>query len=750
MSVDDNVGTNTLTTQDDLGKSPEAIAKRWKLELKLADKRESGWRKKASEIYKIYTPETPANNSFNVLWTNTETLRQSVYNSLPQPQAKRRYSDEDELGKNVANVLSRALEFAQDTYDFDGVLKGDVLSMLLPGRAVSRVRYVPDIREIGGEDSKQDDDSQESESYEEIEWEQVICERVQWDDFRILCAAKVWDDVTAIGFRHHFTRDDLVDKFGEDVGNKIPLNSPEDDDIKKTKDIGDLFKTAEVWEIWDKEEKEVLFICKEYSEPCKVQDDPLSLSGFFPIPRPLYAIENDQSLVPAALYTQYEQQAKELNKVSIRINKLIDICKVRGIYDSTLSELSELMKAGEGDLTPAQNVTAILANGGDLNKSIWMMPINMIAQVLKELHTQREGAKQVIYEITGISDIMRSASDPNETFGAQKIKTQWGTQRLQRMQMEVQRYIRDLIRLKAEIIAEKFQVETLEKMTLVQLPHDAQLEQQKQQLIAQHQQAMQQAQMQGQPPPPFNLPPKPISWEDVKKAMAGDATRTYRIDIETDSTLSASQDSDMQGMQQLLQGLTAFISGVGPAVQAGAVPVEAVKEICMAIVRRAKMGSAVEDALEKMQAPTPPPDPNAGKAQAEQAAQQSQQQHEAALEQMKSQAAMQAEQLKAQANQASEQARMQADNQVEQVRAQASIEIERAKQAAQFQVDEAKRQHELTITQMGHNHAQTIEQYKIDMEYKKAIEVAQIAAGATLQAAQISAANQALSDNQGE
>lgn len=735
-----------LEKTSDLGKSPAAIVRRWKLELKLADKRESAWRKRAGDIYRLYTPETPANNSFNILWTNTETLRQSVYNSLPQPDARRRYQDEDPLGKAVGEVITRALEFAQDTYDFDAVLKGDVLGMLLAGRSISRVRYVPDIQQIGGEDSPTDDDAQETEAYEEIAWEQVICERVQWDDFRILCAAKTWEEVSAIGFRHRFTRDDCVEKFGEEIGKSIPLDSVDDEDVKKSKDDSDLFKTAEVWEIWDKDEKEVLFICPTYAKPCKTQDDPLSLSGFFPIPRPLYAIENNVTLVPTCLYTQYEQQAKELNKISTRINKLVDALKVRGVYDSTLTELSELMKLGDNELVAAQNVTALLDRGG-LDKAIWMMPIDTAAMVLKILQEQREAAKQVIYEITGISDIMRSASDPNETFGAQKLKTQWGTQRLQRMQLEVQRYIRDIIRLKAEIIAEKFQPETLAAMTLVQLPHQAELDQQKAQIMAQYQQAVQQAQMQGQqPPPPPQLPPMPISWEAVIKAMRGDATRTYRIDIETDSTLSATQDSDMAGLKDLLSGITGFIQGIGPAVQAGAIPIEAVKAIIGVVTRRAKMGSAVEDALEKMQAPKPPVDPNAGKAQAEQAAQQAQMQHEAQLEQMKAQLADQQHQREIAANQ-----------QAEQANAQRTMELEQHKQAAQAQQiqhqNELEAQRELQRQQLEaaaeerkqamslQASAQQIEfeKWKVEFTESTKILVAQIGSKAAMDTAQLSA-----------
>jgi len=661
------------------------------------------------DIYKLYTPETPAVNSFNILWTNTETLRQSVYNSLPQPDVRRRYQDEDPLGKAVSEVMTRALEFAQDTYDFDKVLQDDVLAMLLAGRAHSRVRYVPDIR------SDEANKDAEGKPYEEIAWEQVICERVQYDDFRILGAAKCWEDVPAIGFRHKMTRDDCVEKFGDEIGGQITLDAADDEEVKSSGDVADLFKTAEIWEIWDKDSKRIIWVCKSYPQPCKEQDAPLSLSGFFPMPRPLYAIQNDQSLVPACLYTQYEQQAKELNRISIRINKLIDALRVRGIYDSTLAEMSSLMKSGDNELIPAQQVTALLERGG-LEKAIWMMPIDTAAAVLKELYLQRDATKQVIYEITGISDIMRSASDPNETFGAQKIKTQWGTQRLQRLQLETQRYIRDLIRLKAEVIAEKFQPETLEAMTLVQLPHQAQVDAQKAQAMAQYQQAAQQAYATQQPPPPMPQLPDPVTWEKVVEAMRDDATRTYRIDIETDSTLSATQDSDMQSLKEVLTAMAQLVEGFGPAVQAGAMPIEAVKAMMGVVVRRAKMGTAVEDALEKMQMPKPGADPEQAKAASAEKQQQAQMQHEAQMQQMKDQSAMQQAQFTAQMDDQKHQRELAAQAQADQFAAQQAMQVEQHKQA--MQDAQIQRQNEMEAQRAQHQaeleHAREVERMQME------------------------------------
>lgn len=694
---------NSIEKESDLGRSPQSEARRWKLELKLAGKRESDWRRKVKTIYDIYCPKNPEKNSFNILWSNTETLRQAVYNSLPQPEVRRRYQDEDELGKNVSNILTRALEFCQDSYDFDNVLKNDVLSMLLSGRGVSRVRYIPSIKSFG---DKENDDE-----YEEIEWEQIKVENVHWEDFRILCNAKSWDEVSAIGFKHTLTRQDCIDKFGEDIGNRIPMDSADDEDIKNSIDCEDLFQTTDIWEIWDKETKKVIFISTNYELPCKIQDDPLQLLDFFPIARPLYAIENNSTLVPYTLFSQYEQQAKELNRISMRINKLIDALRVRGVYDATLGELSELMKSADNELIPAQNITALLDRGG-VDKAIWMMPIDVAAMVLKELYSQRDSTKQIIYEITGIGDIMRSASDPTETFGAQKLKTQWGTQRLQKLQREVQRYIRDIIRLKAELICEKFQPQTIEQMTLVQLPHQADIDRQNQMLIMQYQQQMMIASQSGnQPPQPPQMPPNQLTWEDVIKAMRSDVMRTYHVDIETDSTLSASQDTDMEGLRNVLQGCVQIMQGFGPAIQQGAMSVDVLKELMLVVVRRAKMGSAVEDVINKIQQPPPPPpqpDENAGKVQAmiqiEQAKMQLAQQdrmQQLEFDKQKAQidAQVQAHEQEVQAAQIAHQNQLEAQR--AQIDADNQAKLEQMRIIADNQINEMKSQLDLLIAKMN-------------------------------------------------
>lgn len=692
--------TGTLERPEDAGKGEAGIVKRWLLELKLADKRESDWRKKGEKVLKRYRQKEVKKHSFNILWSNTETLRPAIYNSLPKPDVRRRFKDEDKIGKIVSEVLSRSIEYGMDTTDFDTQVKNCVIDMLLPGRGVARVRYVPSLVPTG--ETTESDDALEGE-VEELAWEQAPIEHVNWEDFR-MGEGEEWSCVPWVAFQHSLTRDELVEKFG-DIGEEVPMEKVADEDVEneKDEDVKNLFKTATVWEIWCKESSKVYFIAPSYkSAPLKTLDDPLRLTGFFPIPKPLYAAEDSSSLVPIPLFEYYKEQADELDTVTRRINILVKGLKMRGIYDATLSELSELMRGEDNDLIPASNVTALLERGG-LEKAIWFMPIEQAAKVLQILQLQREATKQVIYEITGISDIIRGSTNANETATAQQIKSQWGNARLKRMQTDVAVFIRDLIRLQAEIIGEQFQPETFATMTGLKLPMQAE----KDQAIQQWQVQAQQAQMQGQPPPP--QPDMPPSWEEVIQVLRDDKMRTFKVDIETDSTVASSMESDMSGLKDVLTALSQVMQSFGPAVQMGAMPVDALKEIMLAITRRAKMGNAVEDAFDKIKQPPPP--------------QQEQQQPDNS---------MQVEQVKQQAEGQRHQATLQSDQLKLQAEQQLALQLEAIKQEAEDRREAMRLQKD-----------QETKLLLANISKQQAIEVAEINQQTTLQASQISAANKA-------
>lgn len=701
-------------TPADFGKGPQGEVRRWLMELRLADKREKDWRELGKKIWDRYRGKGRKRNSFNILWSNTETLAPAVFNSPPQPNVRRRFKDADPVGKVVSEVLERCLSFQTDTEQFMTAVGQDVLDMLLPGRGVSRIRYVPSLVQVGGPSESTErpaDEAMEGDT-EELAWEQTVTEHVQWDDFRH-GAGKTWNEVGWEGFRHRMTKQDLVNLCGEEIASCITLDEPADDDLKKDDELCEVFQTAEVWEIWDKDARKVRFVCASYRDNfLKVVEDPLGLAGFFPNPKPLYAIQDSACLDPIPLYEQYKEQAQELDRISNRINKIIDAMKVRGLYDSTLAELSDLLRGDDNDLVPVQNA-AMWAEKGGLEKAIWMMPIKDAAAALAVLYQQREATKQVIYEITGIADVMRGSTDPNETLGAQQLKAQWGGQRVQALQREVQRYARDIIRLMAEIAGEKFQPETLLKMSGLEIPTQVQVQQQAMQMA-------QQAQMSGQPP---QMPQKPpITLEQVMQVLRDDATRMFKVDVETDSMIAATMQQDMQAMEQVLGGITQLVTGLGPAVQSGAMPVEAVKEMILAVSRRAKLGSMVEDALEKIQAPKPQMDPNQVKAEAEKA---------------KLQAKQQIDQQALEHKQQLDQATLMHDQQMEQQRAQADMAIENNRLQGELAMAQQEAEHNRQLETFRAQNESLMQQRQADMDAKLEVLLAHIKKDTAVEVAHI-------------
>jgi hypothetical protein len=652
----------TIESKDEV-KGDSSFVRMWMDAISIAGKEEEAWRKDAEDTVKIYragsksksdNPGGTGDRAFNILFANIDTIVPSIYNSSPVPDVRRRYSDEDKVGKQVSDLIERSISYSIDSYDFDDVMKALAHDMELPGRAVSRVRYSPYFDEQGN-----------------VVHEEANCEHVQWKDFRH-GPGKTWVDVPWIAFRLQLTRDELK-KLNPKAAGSVDLDSTIDGYKDDGETPADIFKRATVWEIWDKDNREVIFIAESYKNAPLVRDpDPLKLTGFFPSPRPIYSIRTSDSLIPVVPYSTYKDQAEELEKVSKRIMALVDALKAKGVYDGRMTELPRLADADDNELIAVESAANYL-DGAGLEKAIAWWPIATIASVLKELYAQRDQIKQTIYEITGLSDILRGQTDPNETLGAQQLKAQTGSMRVQSKQAEIQRFARDLFRLKAEIISTKFSWDTITTMTGINFPAKAQQDQAKAQIQAMQQQAQQQAQqmaMQAQqtgqqaPPPQPPQIPQEIqdmlampSREEVEKLLRNDTMRGYRIDVESDSTIRADMTRNQNNMNQFLQGTAEYAKAMGPIVQLDPQLMPTVIEVYSAFARTYKLGKQAEDALDKLSdkgktmAENPPPQKPDPKAQAEAA--------RAEAEIAKAKLGMQAAQEKHQADMEKMQAEMQ-------------------------------------------------------------------------------------------
>jgi hypothetical protein len=580
----------TRESPDD-AKDDKELVRLWLDAIAIADKEEKNWRECADDTVKLYRQHderrsdgesiSDKGGKFNILHANVETMLPALYNSTPIPDVRRRYGDPDAIAKEVCDLQERCLSYSVDVYDFDELMRMSAKDMELTGRGVDRVRYLP---YLSGEGDAQ-----------ELAYEEVRCEHVQWKNFR-RGPAHVWDDVPWVAFKLFLTRDELV-KLSPKHGKAVNLDACIEgaDDRKDGNNVPEVFKRAIVWEIWDKNTREVLFIAESFKErPIRVEKDPLSLMEFFPVPRPLYAVTTSDSLIPIVPYEIYKDQAKELERVSQRIMALTEALKARGVYDGRASEISRLADADDCEMLAIEQV-ALFTDGVDLSKKIAYWPIEVIAVVLEKLYLARDQIKQTIYEITGIADILRGNTDPNETLGAQELKAQWGSLRIQNKQAEIARYARDLFELKAEIICRKFDWNTITLMSGLKYP--TQEEKQRAQAMAQQAQAAQQP----LPPELEQILSKP-SAEEVEQLLRDDATRGFRIDIESDSTIRADLTRMQQNMNLFLQGTAQYGAAMGPIVMAPQFQslAPAVLEIFSAFARTFKLGKQAEDALDSV------------------------------------------------------------------------------------------------------------------------------------------------------
>lgn len=566
------------------------FVRQWLDAIQISEEEEKPWRETAERACVTYRSGVPAVattdtnlNTFNLFHANVETLVPALYNSTPIPDVRRRFNDPDPVAKEVSELFERSISYQIDAYDFDHTMLASIRDMAITSRGLSRIRYEPDFDSEGL-----------------VEYEQATCDYVSWKSFR-RGPGKTWRDVPWIAFELYLSYSE-VEKLLEDEPKRAeilngmrfsysaePKKTPE----QQGENLSKLAARARVWEVWDKDNRKVHFISPDYTaRRLTTLDDPLKLTDFFPIPRPMAAIQAPDSLVPITLLQVYESLLEELNIVQRRIMKLTGQLRARGWYAGLNdTDIQTAASADDGELTPLTGAEAMITNGVGIDKAITYWPLETIAKALESLVQQRELIKQTIYEVTGLSDIVRGATDARETATAQEIKSQWGSLRIQRMQAEVARFARDLFRLKAEIMARKFNFDTVLKMASLSYP-TAEEKQQAQQ----HIQMMQQAQ---QPVDPqiAEIAEKPAR-EDVEKLFR-DSSK-FRVDIESDSTIRGDVQRNQEQQSLFLQGTAQFLQAVGPMVQEGVMPPDVAVEIYAGFARSFRLGKQAEDAIDQL------------------------------------------------------------------------------------------------------------------------------------------------------
>jgi hypothetical protein len=607
-------------------------------------------------------------------------------------------------------MLERALEYEIEHYgDYASAMKQSVQDRLLGGRGTAWVRYEPHITgEAGGEGEGAPDDGfqvtedideaeteggMHRENQERIEYECAPVDYVHWRDFG-LTVARTWEEVTAVWRKVYMGRPALVERFGEELGGKIPLDTKPETSKTFNEKMGEGASEAVVYEIWDKTTGEVIWLNKSLGKILDTRADPLQLENFWPCPKPMFSTLTTDSLIPVPDFVLYQDQARQLDTLADRIDGFIQALKVRGVYDASEPSLARLFTEGENNsLLPVKNYGAFSEKGG-LVGAINLVDIKPIAEGLNMAYQAMEQVKGQIYEIMGIADIQRGQTDPNETLGAQIIKSNNASGRLKTMQHDVVNFATALLQIKAQIICQHFTDDTI-----VKISGAMQLSPQDQQLIPQ-----------------------------ALQLLKNEPAKNFRIEVTSDSMIYQDEQQEKADRMEFLQAMGGFLSQALPAANASPELTPMLIEMLKFGVTAFKAGKGLEGLI----------DETADKFRQQQA-QMEGQPKPPSPEMQKLQMQGQMEQAKMQAQSQAKQAEMQMQMQLEQQKMQMQMDLEKAKQEYQAQENQLKFQLEEQRNMMDREMEIKVAQMKMNTERNTQVLLAHINNGAKIEVARIGA-----------
>jgi hypothetical protein len=586
-------------------------SKPWLEAIKESEKFFQTYQDKCDNIDKLYADlktmsEASVDRQMQIFWANLEVLKPAIYSRPPVPVVVAKFKDRKPILRHASEVLERSLISSFDQEDIN-----ETMMAIRDDLAIS-ARGVPWLRLEDDEEGSQ----------------KVCYDHLDRKDF-LHGVARKWKEVPWVARCVYLNREKMQARF-EEASGKAWLEATYEE-CKKDGEDYTAEKKAKVYEMWHKEKGVVVWITPGVDTVLDIQPPFLQLHGFFPCPRPAYGTVERGTLRPVPDFVYYKDQIEEINELTARISSLAESLRLKGFYaggDEDVGESIERVMRDQDNRAILVPVTNFAAMGGpSLKDAIIWLPVAEVATVIASLVELRKQLIDDVYQITGISDIMRGSTDANETLGAQQLKSQYGSIRVRDRQQELIRIARDMTRIAAEIMAENFRPGTVMQysqydevptqaqvqeqlmgiqqqmmqgqMSLMQAANDpqkvaeaqanpeiaqqaiAQVEQQKQQLMQQAQEIQSQ-----------------VTFEQVLEFIASERTRPFTLEIETDSTIQPDEDAQKQRATEFLGALATTLSQLAPMVQQQPQSAEFAGEVLKFALNPFRAGRSLEQSVD--------------------------------------------------------------------------------------------------------------------------------------------------------
>lgn len=579
MIEDDS--TPDMDDEDDAAEPmAKADAKPYLDAIQDAEKCMEDWEKACDRIAKRFASlerlaKTTTDREFQIFWANLEVLRPIVYARPPVPVVTPRFKDRKELPRRAADVIERALVSDFERDDVDATMRAVRDDLTIYSRGVLWVR-------LGTRDDAP----------------AAIAEHLDRRDW--LCSpARKWQEVDWVARRSWLTRDQWEQRFGEvpDGAEFEHRQMGESSEDNRSARRGTL--KAPVWELWSRSEGKIVWVAPGVETVLDERPPLVDVDGFFPCPMPAFGTREPETLIPVPDFLYYRDQVDEIDELTIRIGALSDALKMRGFYPAGQDDIGKAVERAfksqspHAELIPVSSHAAL--GGVGLKDSIVWLPIQEIANTILALVQLRRQMIEDVYEISGLSDIMRGETDPNETARAQSLKSQYGSMRVRHKQDEIQRIARDMTRLKAEIMAENIDPQTLLSLSQVDdLPSQMQLMQQAQPLAIRARQGDQQAAAQ------LQTMQNTVTIEAVVGLLRDQRMRPFVLEIETDSTIQPDEDADRERGNQFLTAIGGFMREALPVIQQAPETGPFIAETLRFVANKFRPGRVMDQAIDEL------------------------------------------------------------------------------------------------------------------------------------------------------
>lgn len=682
---------------DDKEHPLHAELRRWK------KARESYWEtcRRAEQLYLgsggSEFADRPA--QLNVFWSIVNTLKPALYAQPPRPMIERRFPSRNVTARIAAQVLERCTTFEVERSNYDSTVSTTIDDYLVTGQGQVWIRYEPvigvektriPVTEMEGPEQgvgmppmgmgqeegvpsgtsyfgpdgqpvdpalvKQDDEGYyiDGEEVETLVDERVFVDYVHNSDF-LFEPARVWSEVKKVGRKVHISKKEFISKFGKDAYAAYRYSTEkENSDAEKEINRGKIC----VYEVWNKEAKKVTWIADGHNEILKESEPYLKFDNFFPCPEPLFATLSP-GLIPKPDICFYQDQQETIHYLCQKTQDIAKFIKVLSISGAENPELNNILRQPNGTHIQLSNFQMYLQQGG-VKTAYEILSMADHAGILRVLHEAIDREKQQIYDITGISDIVRGTSMASETLGAQQIKSQYATARISARQRKVAVFCGEIVRLIAQVIKNHYQPDTIVRMSGVGNDEEV--------------------------------------MEYIRGAadlLQNDTLSDYRVEIETDSTKFTDIETAKQSAVEFTNSLAAMFNALLPHTQGIPDLVPVIAELTLFTARQFDAGRAVsgklEEALSSMEKTV-----EQNKQIEEQRAQEEQMiaQQKVANEQQMAQAQAQAQMAQAQAAQAPQQPQGPDPKLIEleqkRILAEAELQMKMQKQAAEEDMERQK------------------------------------------------------------